>query len=178
MLQSQTDLLVKNKKEKKKDLVKSLSLSKENPLMGIFIDGELDKVNTEILKKLNSGFDILNLDVVILSDERDDLLFNIKFLEYNIENRNHLLEAADMALAFDFNDVEEMLLNGVVPISYARDELIDYDLKHEIGNSFTYTKNNVWSVFMAVVRALETFKLPYDWKGLIREGLESRLSSN
>ena len=42
-----------------------------------------------------------------------------------------------------------------------------------VGNGFVYDNENVWGIFAGVVRALETFKFPYDWKHIVRVGLGS-----
>jgi len=84
-----------------------------------------------------------------------------------------LLEAADMALVFEFSDVEEMLLNGVIPISSLRPEVSDYNPNRETGNGFIFKKESPWAIFAALVRARETFKFPYDWKHIIRQGMSS-----
>ena len=83
------------------------------------------------------------------------------------------MSAADIALIFDFTDVEELLLNGVVPVSPARAEVEDYNPNKETGNSFVYKNKSAWGVFAALVRAIETFKFPYDWKHIVRQAVES-----
>ena len=100
---------------------------------------------------------------------------NVSFLPYGRANRKILLEASDMALSFKFSDVEEMLLNGTIPISPMRDEIKDYNPNHETGNGFIYQKSDRWCIFAALVRAIETFKFPYDWNNIVREGLRSVL---
>lgn len=48
----------------------------------------------------------------------------------------------------------------------------DYDPVLESGTSFLYRAGSVWSLHAALVRALETFRLPYDWHGVQRNGME------
>lgn len=65
---------------------------------------------------------------------------------------------------------------GTVPIARiddrADDLLQDYDPRTETGNSFLYYPDSVWSMFASFVRAAETYKLPFDWRSIQRNGME------
>lgn len=173
MSYSQTDLTLKDKGKMKGVLAKLLNFSNKKVVIGIFLEENLKKDLKKMLEDLSVGLKTLDVVVVALTDDKIENLNDIHNVPYTMKNRELLLEACDMALTFDFNDVEELLLNGVIPLSLKRKELSDYDPKKETGNSFLYSKNNVWEVFATIVRALETFKFPYDWKHLMREGVES-----
>lgn len=88
------------------------------------------------------------------------------------ENLAALYEAADMALfCAPLGDSEELkacLEHGVVPLSPASDALTNYDPNQEAGNAFTYQELTVWHCFAAAVRAVETYRFPYDWKTIQR----------
>lgn len=64
---------------------------------------------------------------------------------------------------------------GTVPIAPLQSdaELHDYDPRTESGNAFLYAPGSVWSMYAGIVRAIETHKLPYDWKGLQRNGMKA-----
>jgi len=51
-------------------------------------------------------------------------------------------------------------------------EADNYDPVLESGNSFLFADGDVWSAHAALVRALETYRLPYDWRGIQRNALE------
>ncbi|MEK7673101.1 MAG: hypothetical protein AAB373_04410 [Patescibacteria group bacterium] len=175
MTNSSLDNFLKQKRETKKQVAGKFNFSEKHPLLVIVLDKELSKKNEEYLKFLLDGTAHVNLQVVILADTNFEI-FNTPHtivLPYNRGNRNLLIQAADMALCFDFNDVEEMLLNGTIPISMPRGEIADYNPNRENGNSFVFKKENYWSIFATIVRALETFKFPYDWNHIIRQGLET-----
>ncbi len=163
--------LLKRKKEVKKLLFQKFSLKSTKPLLGILLEKKLSKKDKEILFNLLDGLKNIDLEVLILGDKK--FKKNAYLLPYTKNNRKVLLEAADMALSFSFNDVEEMLLNGTIPVSNKRLEIKDYNPNKELGNSFIYTKNNQWSIFATLIRALETFKFPYDWKNIVKQGVES-----
>lgn len=65
---------------------------------------------------------------------------------------------------------------GAIPV-LAREcsmngEADNYDPVLESGNAFLYADGNIWSLHAALVRALETYRLPYDWRGIQRNGME------
>ncbi len=166
---------LKDKKESKKMLSKTLSLLSDKPMLGIFIDHDLSEMAENKLREILEGTKALSMQVVILADSNLEALSSghIKILEYTRKNRKALLDAADMSLVFPFSDVEEMLIHGIIPISMARSEISDYNPNKESGNAFIYENDDSWSIFAALVRAAETYKFPYDWKHIIRQGIES-----
>lgn len=166
--------LIANKRQAKKYLAETFSFSAKNPLLGIFLEKDL---NTESKKNLGQFLEAcksLDIEVVILTGEDSkDNHSGAHTLPYSRKNRSLLLDAADIVLAFKFNDVQEMLLHGTVPLSLKRGEVEDYNPNHETGNAFLFKDENSWAIFAALVRALETFKFPYDWKNIMRQGVDS-----
>ncbi len=167
--------LIQQKKETKASISKKYSFSNKKPLLGIFLDKDLSKDIENKVHVFLEASQELDVEVVVLADGNLDSLHlpNVIYLPYNRNNRKTLLEASDMALVFDFSDVEEMLLNGVIPISSLRPEVSDYNPNRETGNGFIFKKDSPWAIFAALVRARETFKFPYDWKHIIRQGMSS-----
>jgi starch synthase len=55
---------------------------------------------------------------------------------------------------------------GVIPVIAKQDFVEDYDPVQEKGNAFVYTKDSPWSFFATLIRALENFRFPYDWKNI------------
>jgi hypothetical protein len=168
------DYFLNKKREAKKTLCKDLSFSRKKPLLGIFLDKEVPKEYEDKLNQIIRGAENMPVEVMILADTNLDILSNPHtiVLPYSRKNRKKLLEACDMALALEFNDVEEFLLNGIIPISCSRPEVKDYNPNKETGNSFIFHHEDPWCMFAAMVRALETFKFPYDWKQIVRTGLK------
>lgn len=165
------DLLIKDKSEAKDKLSSMLKFHIKKPLIALFIDKELSELEERNLGLILAGVKDLSATVIAIADTNREVFSEITVLPYNRLNRHYLLEAADIALVFSFTDVEELLANGIIPISQERPEVEDYDPNHETGNAFIYKNTSPWSVFAAVVRAVETFKFPYDWKHIIRQGL-------
>ncbi|MBI4232565.1 hypothetical protein HY605_05005 [Candidatus Peregrinibacteria bacterium] len=165
---------IKQKHGAKKRIAENLGFSIKKVLLGVVLDKELSGNEVSALIETLEGAYEIGVQAVILTDMQiSGLPEGVKLLDYSRVNRKELLEASDMTLCFAFSDVEEMFLHGTIPISVVRKELADYNPNRETGNSFIYRKSHKWSMFAALVRALETFKFPYDWKNLVRQGLES-----
>ncbi len=165
--------LLRQKKEAKKNMGKMFSFSSKKPLLGIFLDKELPQESEKKVSMFLQAVKVLDIEVALLADSNLASLSlpNVIYIPYSRLNRKSLLEAADMALTFEFTDVEEMLLNGVIPISPNRPEVKDYNPNIESGNGFIYKQEDPWCIFAALVRARETFKFPYDWKHIVRQGI-------
>jgi hypothetical protein len=195
---------IKNKVKVKKNLCKKLSFEHDMPLIGLVIDKELADSHRNSIERFLEGTGALDVEIVVVADTNlDSFSFpHVHYVPYNEKSRKELMQASDIMVAMPFNDLEEMFLNGVVPISHEREGAMNYDPNQESGNSFVYSavdigENGVsdtrscnrmnlsevcesnssvdahWKIFAALVRALETFKFPYDWKNIINSCLES-----
>ncbi len=86
----------------------------------------------------------------------------------NQKNIDAMLTASDLALFCappgDNDDLRVCLEHGIVAVSPAVSALTNYDPNQEAGNAFTYDQLNPWLCFAAMVRAVETYRFPYDWK--------------
>ena len=84
--------------------------------------------------------------------------------------------ASDMALFLSnpaaMPELQQCLSYGVVPVAPSLSKLHDYNPNQESGEAFTYEKQTVWHVFAGIVRALETFKFPFDWRTIQRHCME------
>lgn len=110
-------------------------------------------VKNEVLNTLRKGLSHLNAQVIT---------------EEDFENG---LKKAHMVVLFNDNlsEIKKAWENGVVPITSKFDKSItDYNPNTESGNAFVFKNANEWEIFAAVVRAVETFKFPYDWKFIVR----------
>ncbi len=88
-----------------------------------------------------------------------------------------VMAASDMALFLasteGMSEVHDCLAHGVVPIAPEDSNLQNYNPNQESGTAFTYEDPTVWNAFGALVRALETFKFPFDWKTIQKQCMES-----
>lgn len=168
---------MKTKKDAKHALCKKLSFDCEMPLIGLVIDRPLEEGHREMIEKFLEGSEALDVEIVVVADtDLDSFSFpHVHHVPYSEKNRKETMQAMDMMVTLPFNDLEEMWLNGVVPVSCKRKGVSDYDPNRESGNSFVYgdiETASCWKVFAGVVRALETFKFPYDWQSIVINGLE------
>ena len=167
------DNLLKKKGGTKESLCKKLSINNGKPLLGVVLDKKLSLSDEKVLRSILEGVSHIDINIVVLTDTNvfDDK--KVKHMSYDRRGRRELLEASDISLSFPFSDVQEILLNGTVPISPPRPEILDYNPNKETGNGFVYEESDCWCMFAAIVRALETFKFPHDWKNIVRQGLSS-----
>lgn len=101
----------------------------------------------------------------------------IKIMQDGEEATRKMLAGADIAVFFSNHDDEETLENalryGTVPVSPQTAILDNYNPVQESGNAFIYQEPTPWQCYGSLVRALETFKFPYDWRTIQRHCIES-----
>lgn len=91
-------------------------------------------------------------------------------------NVSKMLAAADMALFLTDERSPELamcLAYGVVPIALEQKGLENYDPVQEAGNAFTFAEPSKWHCFASLVRACETYKLPFDWRTIQKHCMEA-----
>jgi glycogen synthase len=89
------------------------------------------------------------------------------------------LKAADMAVVFEdhLETLEAVMQKGAVVIGHEKSAFLqNYHPNDETGNAFTYATINPWEVFTAMVRAIETYRFPYDWQNIIRGILKTNFN--
>lgn len=149
--------------------------------------GMTDELGGALLKDLLPG--LLSLPVEILIRGKGGAAYGTLFTDLAAKHKDRIaivpnqdgavkqmLAASDMALFLttpSAEDIRQCLAAGVVPVSVAAELLDDYNPNQETGNAFVFTKETVWHAYGALVRAMETFRFPYDWKTIQLHGLES-----
>ncbi len=149
--------------------------------------GVSEKLGGELLKELMEGLLALPLDIVILgkgsasygeyltemSREHDQRIAIVPNDEKHIRK---MFAAADMSLfltdATDLPELQAALRYGTVPVCPNTKKIKSYDPNQESGEGFFIEKMTVWHSFAAIVRALETFKFPFDWRTIQRHCVE------
>jgi hypothetical protein len=192
-------MLLDGKKSAKKEVYCGFSDAKgcdvNSPLLLIFatdLNGEKELIEREVLFKFLEGLRVLNLRVVIVDTQQQSDIQNLSELGSYIKNHiiwynpktdnsgrgreekeiDRLLLAADLALVFNHHlELVHLLMNyGIVIIGDDKSPLLEnYKPNEESGNAFLFSKKGHWDIFAALVRALETYKFPYDWKHIIRK---------
>lgn len=66
--------------------------------------------------------------------------------------------------------IQVLKLKPMVPVVFKENQMfVEFDANREVGFAFLYFDNSIFSQFAAVVRAIETYKFPFDWKNLLKE---------
>ena len=167
----------------------------KTPFVLIFatdLNGEKELMPREFLYSLLQGCLAVNIKVVVVDTQQPSDINNLGELTdkheghviwYNPGTDNsgknreekeidRLLMAADMAVVFNSHlELINLLMSyGVVLVSEDRSPLLEnYKPNEETGNSFLYKKRDLWSVYASLVRALESYKFPYDWNNIVRK---------
>ena len=180
---------LEHKIENKLALQENLSWPSEKKVPVICIPtGMTDKLGGALLQEVLPGLMSLGFELLILgkgSEEYGKIFtqltkqngHRIAILEDTDEKRRAMYAAADLALFLtDPSSLPELQLAlryGAVPIAPATKALENYNPVQESGNAFLYEKEDKWNCFAAIVRALETFKFPFDWRTIQRHCMES-----
>jgi starch synthase len=179
---------LENKSQNKESLQEELGWAPESKRAMICIPtGVSEKLGGELLKELMPGLLALPLDVVILgkgstsygeyltemSHEHDQRIAIVPNDEKHIRK---MFAAADMALfltdATDLPELDAALQYGTVPVCPHTKKIKSYDPNQESGEGFFIDKLTVWHSFAAIVRALETFRFPYDWRTIQKSAMQ------
>lgn len=136
----------------------------------------LDKFNpknkNEIIQLLEG---VLTLPVSLYI--KPELFSQIKNL--NFEERASLIvcedpekESLDMALIFEEKYLS-LIKRGVVPILDSKlaekNNILEFDPLNEKGFCFVFEIKSKWSIFAALVKAVENYKFPYDWENISKK---------
>lgn len=97
----------------------------------------------------------------------------IKIIKDDDTLRRKIYAAADMSLFFapDGDELLNCLAYGSVPIAPTQDLLEDYNPAQESGNAFLAELCTPWNWFAALVRGIETYKLPYDFRTIQKHAM-------
>lgn len=150
--------------------------------------GMTDELGGELLREVLPG--LLAMPVELLIRGKGTAAYGSLFSQL-VKNHEHrvaivqndpeavqtMLDAADIALFLadpaDSAELAQCLRSGVIPVSLKSGALENYDPNQERGNAFTFEKANVWHCFAALVRALETYRFPFDWRTIQRHAIEN-----
>lgn len=92
------------------------------------------------------------------------------------ESIRALLAGSDASIFLSGHESDELicaLRYGSVPIALPSQLLQNYNPTQESGNAFVIQGNSVWHFFAAMVRALETFTFPYDFRTIQKNAMNA-----
>ncbi|MDD3896709.1 MAG: hypothetical protein PHU04_02585 [Candidatus Peribacteraceae bacterium] len=179
---------LEHKAENKLALQKELGWPPEKRMPLICIPtGMTETLGGQLLKDVLPGILTLGMEIIILGKGEDEYgaLFTkltkekghrIAILKDDDTQCRKMYAAADMALFLtDPTELPERtncMHYGVVPIAPRTQSLQNYNPVQESGNAFLYDAPTKWHCFGALVRALETFNFPFDWRTIQRHCME------
>lgn len=158
-----------------------LEYNKKTPLLCLTYP-LTEKNNLDMLEDVIQG--ILEQDVVVavtgIGTEKYQNLFNelakehskrVVIVSDNDGNKRKIYSASDIFLATAATEeckeeIEKAMNYGVVPICPENELVTNYDGAKEEGDAFIYKEKSPWNFFAALIRAIENFKFPYDWKAI------------
>lgn len=149
--------------------------------------GMTDQIGGELLKELVPGLMSMDLQLIILG--KGSSSYGTYFTELTKKHGHRvailpntekglekMMAAADMSVflkdAANTPELTMSLVYGTIPVAPGTSALENYDPNQEAGNAFTFEKENVWHAFAAIVRAMETYRFPYDWRTIQRHAME------
>jgi len=175
--------MIQNKEKNKIAFCQDFDLpyEKKNPLLCITFP-LTEKNNISIIQDVMNGILEQPVQIVLMGigtqkyqDYFTDLAEKnpkqIAIVPDNDENKRKVYAASNIMLVPAdstecMKEAQNAMRYGVIPIISGQDFVEDYDPVQEKGNAFVYTKDSPWSFFATLVRALENFKFPYDWKNI------------
>ncbi len=157
----------------------------KQPVVSI-ISGMTESLGGELMEQVIEGLLELPISLVIRGrgSKKYGELFTklskshshrIAILQDDETHLRSMLSGSDIAMFFsepEQDDLENALRYGVIPVSLPHAMLENYNPVQESGNAFIYEKATVWQSFASLVRALETFKFPHDWRTIQRNAME------
>ena len=174
---------IQNKKENKILFCEEFELTydKRTPILCITFE-LIEENNIQILQNIMDGILEQNIQLVLLGigNKKYQEYFTklmqknsdkITVVENNEINKRKVYSGSDMFLMLNDNkECKEEATNamryGVVPIAIESEFTENYDAIKESGNSFIYKKESPWSLFATIIKSMENFKFPYDWKNI------------
>lgn len=176
---TKTPTVLDRKAATKADLQKELGWEKQPRRAMVCIPtGMNDELGGALLEDVMAGLLTLPIQIVVVgkgssdygkyfSKLATDKPHKVAIVANDKDMVENVLTASDFALFCapgNAEDLQACLAHGIVPVSPASSTLVNYDPNQEAGNAFTYDQLTHWHCFAAAVRALETYRFPYDFK--------------
>jgi starch synthase len=174
---------IENKIENKRLFCEEVGLPFNKKIPLICITYPLtDKNNLQMLEDVMNGILEQPVEIVLtgIGTEKYQKFFTglsekdhnkVVIVENSEDEKRKIYAASDIILIPTLSEecVEEAkqaMRYGVVPVIPPQAFAEDYNPNQEKGDCFVYLKDSPWSLFATLIRALENYKFPYDWKNI------------
>ena len=164
---------LKEKKELSNDLKRRYKLPLKNKALWL-----IQVSNKTLLQKLYFGLANLPADFVVVWDFwkewRDDQFKNIYITK---KVNKSTLKAFDFTVVdSDLSNLSQYSEKAIVTIApednHYSSVLKEYNPMKSVWNAYLYEETNEWSIFYAVARYLENYKISFDNKSLVKNVYE------
>ncbi|MEK7529213.1 MAG: hypothetical protein AAB592_05595 [Patescibacteria group bacterium] len=155
-----------------KDIAKKsfvADMEKRAPLVGIDLSEVADD-EMELWHEVAQGVSALGVPVVAFIAKGKTAPWKLPLLTPQERDGMSTYMPVDIIVLPSPSKRSQAFQNATVPVCERADDTHDFDPIKEAGNGFFYQNKNKWEIFAAIVRALETFRFPYDWKNVQKEG--------
>lgn len=176
------------KQQKKVELQESFGWPAEPKRpMACLPAGMTEKLGGAVFQELLPGLLTLPLELLVVGKGSASYGTLFTTLAREHKHRVHIITDTDASLSamYEACDIGLFLSDprsmkelrycmeaAIVPVSLPCPVLENYDPVQESGNAFLYETPNAWQCFAALVRAMETYKLPFDWRTIQRNGMD------
>jgi hypothetical protein len=161
---------IKNKRHVQKSL--GIKIDEKTPLLLVC---DLSEKIHEILKNVVDGVPSIGVQLLVVEPTLESMKDFWNEMENNypeyvkvVPDKDQWEDAVDLELLEDVTveKLKELKELRIVPL--AENGIAAYDPIKEEGSGFTYNHDEGWSLFVALVRASETYRFPYDWGNIIK----------
>ncbi len=166
------------RKKNQTSLREALKLDTTLPIVGVIVSG-FSKKQLKLLEQIVEASLALPLQLVLIGADKELVVAKNSKVKKMVNTPDHIhlfFGAADvLVLPAQSNDalVAACFRYGLIPVVQDDQTLVrDYDPVSEEGNAFSYQENTIWSIYAALIRAMETHRLSYDWQRIQRNGLD------
>jgi hypothetical protein len=161
---------IKNKKQIQKKL--GMKVDEKSPL--VLVCDMSDRIH-DVLKNVVDGVPSIGVQLLVVEPTRADLKefwceMEVQYPGYVkiVPDKDHLEDAVDLELLEDVTVEQLKALKDKYVVPLAQHGVVAYDPVGECGSGFTFNFDEGWSLFVALVRASETYRFPYDWGNIIK----------
>ncbi len=165
--------ILKQKKDLSSDLKRRYKLPLKNKALWL-----IQIENKALLQKLYFGLANLPVDFIVVGDFgkewRDEQFKNI-YITKKVNKSN--LKAFDFTvLDSNASNLSQYSEKAIVPVSPKDNQfsaiLKEYNPMKNQWNAYLYDESNEWSIFHAIARYLENYKITFDNKNLVKNVYE------
>lgn len=164
-----------SKKIQKKQQQKSLGFTVDEKIPLIYVS-DMDDQIAQLIEGILEGISTIGVQLVLTHSASPDIDHKIEKMVNRfpknlavLNSDESRLECFDIALLDNLTEkhLSELKEYSMVPIA-SQGAISVFDPIAEEGNGFIYDKKSQWSLFAALVRAMETYRFPYDWSTLVK----------